>query len=161
MFVKILVAYYSQFGDTRKVAKLIRQKTSGKLFEIEPETPYHGEYDDIMERAKKEIEAGSHPALKTLPESFEPYDTFFIGTPNWLSKVAPPVATFLSSCDLSGKTIIPFYTHGGGGAGEIEKDIAELCPGATVKPGFARTGNFGSGTEALVEAWLRDTGIIG
>ena len=160
MYVKILVAYYSQSGDTRKVAKLIRQKTNGRIFEIEPETPYEGDYDAILEQAKKGIENGIHPDLKALPDSFDPFDTIFVGTPNWWSKVAPPVATFLSSGDLSGKTIIPFYTHGGGGTGEIEQEIAALCPNSTVKPGFILPGNSSSKAKALVDTWLRGAGFI-
>lgn len=160
MFVKILVAYFSQSGDTKKLARLIRQKTNGRLFEIEPETSYEGEYDDILKQAKKDLESGARPRLKAIPDSLDPYDTIFIGTPNWWSKVAPPVATFLSSCDLTGKTIIPFNTHGGEGTGEIEKNIAELCPASTVKPGFSLPGNSGTRAEDLIEAWLRSTGII-
>lgn len=160
MFVKTLVAYYSQSGGTRKVAKQIRAKTNGRIFEIEPETPYQGDYDAVVAQAKMDIENGIRPPLKALPESFDPFDTIFIGTPNWWSKVAPPVATFLASCDLSGKIIIPFYTHGGGGAGEIEKDIAALCPNSTVKPGFVMPGNSSSQVEELVESWLRKAGII-
>lgn len=160
MFVKILVAYFSQSGDTRKIAKLIRQKTDGKIFEIEPETPYQGEYDAVLERAKGEIENGIRPPLKAVPDSFDSYDTIFVGSPNWWSKVAPPVATFLSSGDLSGKTIIPFCTHGGGGVGEIAKDIAELCPASKLKPGFTLPGNSGERAEALVDAWLREIGIV-
>ena len=160
MLVKVLVAYYSQSGDTRKIAKLIRQKTDGKIFEIEPVTPYQGEYDAIIEQAKKDAENGVRPPLKALPESLEPYDTIFVGTPNWWSKVAPPVATFLTSCDLSGKVIVPFSSHGGGGAGEIEANIAELCPDSTIKPGFVLPGNTSSRPEDLVEAWLREIGIV-
>ena len=38
-----------------------------------------------------------------------------------------PATTFLRSVDLSGKTIIPFCTHGGGGFGHMLEDYRREC----------------------------------
>ena len=47
----------------------------------------------------------------------------------------------------------PFCTHGGGGAGHIERDIKNLCPGAKVLPLFAAyTNSFKKGD---VEDWIK------
>ncbi|HOQ51880.1 MAG TPA: flavodoxin, partial [Candidatus Atribacteria bacterium] len=116
----ILIAYYSRSGNTRKLAQLIHQKVGGTVHEIQPEIPYPASYNATVEQAKKEIQAGFRPPLKTKIEHIEAYDTIFLGSPNWWSTIAPPVATFLEENDLSGKTIIPFCTHGGGGRGRIE-----------------------------------------
>lgn len=51
------------------------------------------------------------------------YDIIFLGSPIWSGTIAPPVKTFLSGHDLSGKRIIPFVTHGGGGAGSSFTDM--------------------------------------
>ena len=40
--------------------------------------------------------------------------------------------TFLEEYDFSGKTIIPFTTHGGSGFSRTISTIAELQPGANV-----------------------------
>lgn len=40
--------------------------------------------------------------------------------------------TFLEEYDFSGKTIIPFATHGGYGVGSSVEDIKKLCPDAKV-----------------------------
>lgn len=40
--------------------------------------------------------------------------------------------TFLEEYDFSGKTVIPFATHGGYGVGSSVEDIQKLCPGANV-----------------------------
>lgn len=40
--------------------------------------------------------------------SIELYDIILIGTPNWWSSIAPPVATFLSENDLSEKPSFRF-----------------------------------------------------
>ncbi|HOQ68056.1 MAG TPA: flavodoxin, partial [Candidatus Atribacteria bacterium] len=57
------------------------------------------------------------------------------------------------------KTIIPFCTHGGGGRGRIEKDIAKLCPQSTVMPVFAIYGSGGRDVESQVSAWLESLGF--
>ncbi len=155
----ILIAYYSRSGNTRKLAQLIHQKVGGTVHEIQPEVPYPASYNATVEQAKKEIQAGFRPPLKTKIEHIEAYDTIFLGSPNWWSTIAPPVATFLEENDLSGKTIIPFCTHGGGGRGRIEKDIAKLCPQSTVMPVFAIYGSGGRDVESQVSAWLESLGF--
>lgn len=154
----LLIVYYSHSGNTRKLAELIGQKTGGTLFELLPEEPYPTAYGTVVEQAKKEIRAGYRPALKNNIEHMEAYDTILIGTPNWWSSVAPPVATFLESHDFSNKTIAPFCTHGGGGFGHIPKDIAQLCPHSALLPGLELYGS--SGTESKVFAWLKQIGAV-
>ncbi|MGB4691649.1 MAG: flavodoxin [Atribacterales bacterium] len=155
----ILIAYYSRSGNTRKLAQLIHQKVGGTMHEIQPEIPYPASYNATVEQAKKEIQAGFRPPLKTKIEHIETYDTIFLGSPNWWSTIAPPVATFLEENDLSGKTIIPFCTHGGGGRGRIERDIAKLCPQSAVMPALAIYGSGGKDAEAQVSAWLKSMGF--
>ena len=73
-------------------------------------------------------------------KEFDKYDVIFVGTPNWWSTMAPPVLTFLSSYDFSGKTIIPFVTHGGGGMARCESDMRKACPKAAFGKGGAFSG---------------------
>lgn len=40
--------------------------------------------------------------------------------------------TFLEEYDFTGKTVIPFTTHGGYGVGSSVEDIQKLCPDANV-----------------------------
>lgn len=159
MAAKILVAYFTRSGNTRKVADLIHGVVGGTIREIQPQVPYPDEYAVVVEQAKKEIRAGARPALKSEMADVESYDVIFVGSPNWWSTIAPPVATFLSECDLSGKTLVPFCTHGGGGPGRIAKDIAKLCPRSTVLDGFEVYGGGTGSTQSSVSAWLRRIGI--
>ena len=64
------------------------------------------------------------------------YDTIYIGTPVWWYTFATPIRTFLAENDFTGKTIMPFCTHGGGGASSTYADMQKLCPNAKVKEGF-------------------------
>lgn len=155
----ILIVYFSRSGNTKKIANLIQQEVGGTLHEIQPETPYPSPYDAVVEQAKGEIRAGYKPALRSKLDQIEPYDTVFVGSPNWWSTIAPPVATFLSAYDLSGKTLVPFCTHGGGGLGRIDQDIAELCPHSTMLSSFEIYGNGTGNVQAQVSAWLSKVGL--
>lgn len=152
---KVLVAYYSHSGNTREVARQIAGVSGGELFEIVPVTPYPSDYRTVVDQAKKEIEAGARPALKNWVEDMSQYDVIFIGSPCWWATVAPPVATFLTSYDFAGKTVVPFMTHEGSRMGRSEEDIRKLCPKSQVPDGLpVRGGAVGSSKDA-VEKWVR------
>ena len=152
----ILIAYFSRSGNTRKIANLVQQEVGGTLYEIQVAVPYPASYNAVVEQAKKEIQAGYRPALQSTLDHIESFNTTFVGSPNWWSTIAPPVATFLSEHNLSGKTIVPFCTHGGGGLGRIRQDIARLCPQSTVLSCFGVYGSGAGNVRAEVVAWLRD-----
>lgn len=153
----ILITYYSHSSNTKKLAELITQQTYSSLVEIVPKEAYPRDYNTVVAQAKKEIFVSFRPALKSAPQDISSYDTIFVGTPNWWSSIAPPIATFLESNDFTGKTIIPFCTHGGGGLGHIMQDIAKLCPSAIILNGFGGYGN--SCSSSQVSIWLRNIGI--
>lgn len=157
---KCLVAYFSHSGNTRTVAEQIREATGADIFEIEPAAAYPTNYQAVVDQAKKEVNSDFKPALKSKPENLGKYDIIFVGSPCWWYTIAPPVATFLSSYDLSGKTIAPFMTHEGSRMGHSEADIKKLCAGATLLPGLPVRG--GSVQEAAPEVakWLRRIGVI-
>ncbi|AKN30049.1 flavodoxin [Clostridium carboxidivorans P7] len=161
MSKNILIAYFTHSGNTGIIANLIHNIVGGITFEVQPEVSYSNSYNMVVEQAKKEIKAGYKPVLKTNLDSIEVYDTVFVGSPNWWSTIAPPIATFLSDHDWSGKTIVPFCTHGGGGQAQVIKDIAKLCPGAAVLDGFDVYGSGSAGdTQAQISAWLHKISVI-
>ena len=118
---KILIAYYSWSGHTKKVAEAIQNEIGGDLFEIQPETAYSDDYKTVVDQAKKEINEGYRPALKNNVANIAQYDIVFIGSPNWWGTIAPVVSTFVEQNDLSGKTVVPFITHGSGGEQPSER----------------------------------------
>ena len=69
------------------------------------------------------------------------------------------VCTFLESYDFSGKTIIPYCSHEGSGLGGGPRQIAELCPNATLKDGFAVRGGSVMNAENDLLAWLDGLGL--
>ena len=154
----ILIAYYSWQGNTRKIAELIQQATGGTLFEIEPVKPYTRDYNAAVAQAKTEIQAGFRPELKAVPEGVSPA-TVFLGTPIWWHTMAPPLAAFIDRFALRGKTVAPFYTHGGGGPGTLGADIRKMCLDSAVTELFGVYDDGGSEAASQVSAWLRTLGL--
>jgi flavodoxin len=157
---KILVAYFSWSGNTRTVAQQIQSLTDADIFEIKPAKPYPEDYNECVTQAKKEIDEGYKPELNGRAENISQYDIIFVGSPNWWGTIAPPVATFLTSYNFSGKTIIPFCTHGSGRQANLFKDIAKLTPNSTAKKGFAVDGSTARRAKPDVKKWLQELEII-
>jgi len=155
---EILIAYYSWHGNTRKIAELIHSKTAGTLFEIEPVQQYTSDYGSVVAQAKKEIQMGFRPELKVIPE-ISSYQVIFLGSPIWWYTMAPPLASFIHHFDLNSKTVVPFHTHGGGGVGSFEKDIAKMCPNSTVTEGFGTYSSGGRDTIVQIDSWLSAIGL--
>lgn len=130
---KILIAYYSLSGNTKAVAESIQKETNGDIFRIELQTPYPDDYDEQTKLAKKELNEGILPPLKDKVDNIDQYDTVFIGTPVWWGAASTPVRTFVSENDLSGKKIIPFITHGGGGQDKTITDLSSLCKNCEIE----------------------------
>ena len=84
------------------------------------------------------------------------YDVVFLGSPNWWGTITPQVSSFLENYDLSGKTVIPFITHGGGGVQNTVRDMTAQCKGCNVNQ-EAWVG-YGSRTFGI-GGWLEDLGF--
>ena len=139
---KVAVVYYSQskVGNTVTVAKWIAKHTGGELVPIETVEAYPDAYGDTLKAAKKDMENGGTRAIKAVPP-LDGYDVVFIGSPIWYGTYAPPVAEFFKSHSFAGKTVVPFCTHGGGGAGRYFVDVRKACSAATVKEGLTIRGS--------------------
>ena len=157
---KILVVYFSHSGNTRIIGEQIKNATGADIFEIQTVKDYPKDYQTVVEQAKKEINSNYKPKLKTKVNNIEFYDIIFIGSPNWWSTVAPPVATFLTSYNLEGKTIVPFMTHEGSGMGHSVADIKKMCPKSTVLEGLPIRGSYVKRAQEDVTKWLRKINII-
>ena len=133
---KILIAYYSQSGNTKEVAEQIQAKFGGDMFEIELVTPYPADERETIEISQKQREENILPELSRTVGNFADYDVVFIGTPVWFGTASLPVLSFVEAHDFAGKILIPFYTCGGGDAGTYVADITPYCEGATILEAF-------------------------
>jgi flavodoxin len=157
---RVLVAYFSWSGNTRGIANQIHKIVGGDLFQIVSVDQYPSDYDETVKQARRELDAGYRPKLKSEVESIGSYDVVFIGYPNWCGTIPRPVASFLSKCDSSGKTIAPFCTHEGSRLGRSVEDIAKLCPQSNVLEGLAVRGGDVGHAQNRVSEWLRKIGMM-
>lgn len=141
-------------GNTAVVAKLIGELTGGALFQIESQNTYPDDYTETTEVAQQELRANARPMITGQVENMDDYNVVFLGYPNWWGTMPMPVFTFLEDYDFSGKTIVPFCTHEGSGLGQSEKDLAKMCPTATVLKGLAINGSSVGSAKNSVSKWL-------
>lgn len=119
-------------GNTQYIAQLIQQSVGGDLFAIETAQEYPGSHDPLLEFAYNEKGENARPELSSHIENLDNYDVIFIGYPNWNADLPMPLYTFLEEYDFSGKTIVPFITHGGSGFSRTISTIKKLQPNATI-----------------------------
>lgn len=131
----VLVAYFSWSGNGQQMAKWISEETGGELFRIVPSEAYGEDFDSCADRAKNELDNGIRPELSEHIDAgtMAKYDVIYLGFPVWWYDLPMPVWTFLEEYDLSGKTVIPFFSHNGSsnGANSVNR-VAELADDATV-----------------------------
>jgi flavodoxin len=135
---KTLVAYFSASGTTADVAKEISKITESDLFEIKPKTPYTtADLDWTNKTSRTTIEMQDENFRPEIAETLsnpEEYDTVFLGFPIWWYVAPNIVNNFLESYDFGGKTIRPFFTSGGSGAGDTDEKLHKSAPNAVWRP---------------------------
>jgi flavodoxin len=151
---KTLVAYFSATGTTMEAATRLARVANADLHEIVPEVPYTSadlNWRDKSSRSTVEMEnKSSRPAIANKVENMAQYDTIFVGFPIWWYIAPTIINTFLEQYDLTGKTIVPFFTSGGSGAGETLKYLKPSAPRANrINP---KSLNYMG--EVEIEAWV-------
>ncbi|MCB4769097.1 flavodoxin [Ancylobacter sp. Lp-2] len=151
---RVLVAYYSRTGNTRVVARQIQLAYGAALFEIRTAEPYPDDYEATVRQAERERQAGYRPPLAATLPSLDAYDVVFLGFPIWGTTAPAAVRSFLAAHDLSGKTLVPFITHGGYGPGSSVQVVAEHAPGARLLDAFTLRQDQERETLAQVTSWM-------
>lgn len=125
---KALITYYSQSGNTQKMAQMIAEYLQS-----------HGVQADLIPVQEVDID--------TLPS----YDGFIVGSPNYFGTMAWPVKKFIDDSikfykKLDGRLVAAFTSEGmiGGGGDLVVVDIlkAFLIHGCIVQ-GLTGAGHFG------------------
>lgn len=157
---KVLIAFFSWGGNTRGIAQEIQSQTGADLFEMELMEPYSTDYNTVLDEAQRDQNEQARPELANHVENMEEYDTIILGYPNWWASIPMPIASFLEEYDFSGKTIIPFCSHGGGRFGQSLTAIAKLAPDAAMGEALSIHYSGGSSMPDDVAEWLAENGII-
>ncbi len=133
---KVLVVYYSLTSNTKAVAEEIANRLGADIEEIVAVNPYDTSFKATIARCMADRDSGIFTEIKPLKADLSKYDVLFIGYPVWFGTYAPPIESFLSQVDLSGKKVVPFCTFGSGGLESSVKDMTECQPGAKILPGY-------------------------
>ena len=155
----MLIANFSHTGNTALVAEQIHSLTHGDMHRIRTVEVYPAEHDPCSELAGRQLRAGYRPELASRVDNMASYSIVFLGYPIWWHTMPMACWTFLESYDFTGKTIVPFCTHGGDGFANSPADIRALCPQTTVLEGY-HTRNVHAGRMSRdVSDWLRRIGV--
>ena len=158
---KVLVAYFSCTGNTERSAGYIADATGGASYQIMPEIPYTSadlNYNDSTTRATREQnDPSARPEISGAIADLENYDVIFLGYPIWWGQAPKIMYTFLESCDLTGKTVIPFCTSGSSPIGSSASNLQSAANAAgTWQPGRRFSG---SASRESVLDWIKELGL--
>lgn len=155
----VLIAYFSWGGNTKGIAEEIQRQTGADLFEITLVNPYSSDYNTVLDQAQQDQNEQARPELASHVENMEQYDTIILGYPNWWASIPMPVASFLEEYNFSGKTIIPFCSHGGGRFGQSLTAITKLVPDAAMGEALSVHYSGDSGLSSDIANWLEENNI--
>lgn len=144
-------------GNTQYVAQVIREKTNADIFRLEPTNAYPTNHQELLERAREEMDRDAKPEIKGEIANFEDYDVIFLGYPIWNAEVPPIINTFLEKYNFDGKTVVPFCTHGGSGLSGTPSTIAnKLKNSIVITNGLSLSRTNMDNTISAVESWLSE-----
>lgn len=148
-------------GNTEYAAMLISENTKADLYRIEPKTPYTTNHADLVDQAKEEQNKDVRPEIKNKISNFDEYDIIYLGYPIWWSDMPQILYTFLEIYDFSGKTVIPFSTHGGSGLSGTVSTIKNKLSKAEVKSNaFTMSRDDMEQAPEEIKSWLKEIGRI-
>ena len=163
---RTLVVFYSradenypnewlEVGHTKVMAGYIAEALGADTYEITPVEAYPEGYDDCCDVASQEQKVDARPAIAGDLPDVSGYDVVSIGCPIWWGCEPMIVRTFLDGVDLSGKTIVPFTTHGGSGLGSVPANLQAAIPNAQFLDGLAVAGTSVDGARDEVTTWAK------
>ena len=141
-------------GNTQYMAQVIQRTTNADIYRIEPQNPYPTDHTTLVAQAREEQDQDTRPAIKNAVSDLDSYDTVFIGYPIWWSDLPQILYTFFDTYDFSGKTVIPFSTHGGSSFAGTPATIQSLEPGAKMLDGLTISRNNIQDAEQEIVSWV-------
>lgn len=120
--MKSLVAYYSQTGNTKRVAEAVADSLNADVEPISSDTEGKGMGRLIMQALfKVQAKIGQTTKDPSL------YDVVVVGTPVWARTMSSPVRTYLAKNKSKFKSVAFFCTYGGSGSERALKNMESFC----------------------------------
>jgi flavodoxin len=113
--MKILIVYYSLTGNTKLIADAIKEELNADILALKPTKELK------PESGMKYMWGGAQAIMKRKPQLEEitvdplSYDLIFLGSPIWAWTYSPPMRSFLTTHNLSGKKVALWTCHAGEG----------------------------------------------
>ena len=155
--MKVLIVYYSQSGQTKRMAEMIAEKTGADLYEIVPVRTYNDDMWKAWDEAQVERAENHYPELKGEMPDISEYDTILIGSGVWGYTLANPVTTFVRKMNFTGKKVSAFWTFYDHDE-KMDSDMQIETKGAQYVKGLplprSLTGNRERASEAM-DRWIK------
>lgn len=136
---KILVAFFSASGVTKKVAEKLANIAKTDIYEIKPAVPYTKDDLNWMDKkSRSSVEMNDkafRPEIVKEDLNLSSYDTILLGFPIWWYVAPTIINTFLENNDFTGKKIVLFATSGGSGFGNTLRELQPSAAGAIITEG--------------------------
>ena len=153
--MKSLVACFSASGSTARLANTLAAAVDADMYEIKPAVPYERRDLNWMDKkARSTVEMqdpNCRPALADTSAPVAEADVIFLGFPIWWYREPSIIDSFLDAYDLTGKTVVPFFTSGGSQLGEGQQRIEKLAKGAKVLSGKRFSAR---ASESELKSWI-------
>lgn len=151
---RVLVAYFSCTGTTRRAAEAVAGTLGATLYRITPAKPYtSADLDWHNDRSRSSVEMkdpSARPAIGGEKIDARAYDTVLLGYPIWWDEAPRAINTFIESQHLQGVRVIPFATSGGSSIAGSVRALRAAYPGVDWQ-----TGRLLNGGARAASAWAR------
>lgn len=146
-------------GNVEYMANTIAQTAGGDLFRIDTVQNYPTIHEPLVDQAEREQSRNARPELSAHIDNLDDYDVIFVGYPIWWSEMPMAMYSFFDEYDFSGKTIIPFSSHGGSGFSGTPGEIRRLESGANVLDGYTVSRGSVAGDSGNLRNWVNSLNL--
>ncbi len=122
--MKTLIVFYSNTGNTLKLAKVLADKLESETLEIKDRRNRKGLIGFL--RAGFDAITSNVTIIEDFNLKFADYDLVIIGTPIWAGRLTPAIRTFLIGNSEVFPEVAFFATHGCGGSSKALIQMEEL-----------------------------------
>ena len=156
MAKQALILYYSQFGDTARLASKIHEATDADIVRIKvPDDTFPLDMEETGKIYQQQLKTHTLPKLVTTLPDLSYYDLILVGGPVWNGKVSSPIIALLQQIQEFPGKIAPFST-GWSETGKYQEDFINYAGKLNVTAGYHILTHGGPAfNEKSLFSWLR------
>lgn len=151
---RVLIAYHSRSGATRRVARALAGRLGADVEEIRIVQPLTGALGYVF--CAIESLAGLTPALRAARHDPAAYDLVIVGTPVWFWDVSSPVRSWLEQHRRAGRRVAFFCTMGSSGAARAFGTMRRLAGRAPIATLALTQREVEAGAQAQLSTFVGD-----